>query len=147
MDILEKLHAEHMVFKVLLKKMVESEKSAQRTRLFAQFKTKLVKHARAEEKAVYDAMTRLQTEEPVEQSNEGYIEHELVDYMLKKLGKARNKATGEWTAGIKVVKELLEHHIEEEEDEIFKTVRSDFPLDRRTAMDKTFEAWKKKVKA
>ena len=146
MDILEKLHSEHQLVKTLLKKMVDSEDSSERSELFKQFKLNLVKHARAEEKVVYDAMIGLDEEEPEEQGDEGYIEHELVDVMLAKLGKARNKATIEWTAGIKVIKELLEHHIREEEGEFFKTVKSNFSSDEREQMDEAFETRKKKVK-
>jgi hemerythrin superfamily protein len=83
-DILEKLHSEHQRFKTLLKKMVDSEDSSERSELFKQFKLNLVKHARAEEKVVYDAMIGLDEEEPEEQGDEGYIEHELVDVILAK---------------------------------------------------------------
>ena len=145
MDILEKLHTEHELVRALLKKMMDSEDSSERSELFKQFKLNLVKHARAEEKVVYDAMIGLEEEKPEQQGDEGYIEHELVDVMLAKLGKARNKATIAWTAGIKVIKELLEHHIREEEAQFFKTVKNNFSSEDREQMDDAFEKRKKKI--
>jgi hemerythrin superfamily protein len=147
MDILIKLHKEHMVVKKLVRQMVDSDSSIRRTKLFAKFKTDLVKHSRSEEKVVYDAISKLRGEKNKEESAEGYIEHSLVDVLLKKLGKAKNKATIEWTAGIKVVKELLEHHIKEEQDEVFDTVRKHFSVEERSTMNKEFEAHKKMVRA
>ena len=146
MDILDKLHSEHELVKSLVKKLVDSESSAERSTLFKELKQNLVKHSRAEEKIMYDAMIKLDKEAPEEQGDEGYIEHELVDTMLKKLGKARNKASIEWTAGIKVVKDLLEHHIKEEEGEFFTTMKSNFSSEQREKMNTAFEARKKKVK-
>src|SRR6185503_13158773 len=84
MDILDKLHAEHEKVKGLLSRMVDSEDAQERKELFEEFKDALVRHARAEEKAMYDPMIALDEEEPEEQGDEGYIEHELVDVMLKK---------------------------------------------------------------
>ena len=147
MDILLKLHKEHMVVKSLVNRMVDSESSSHRTALFTKFKTSLVKHSRAEEKVVYDAMGKLRGDKNKQESAEGYIEHSLVDVMLKRLARARNKATLDWTAGIKVVKELLEHHIREEQHQVFDTIKKHFSLDERKAMDKAFEAHKKTVKA
>ena len=147
MDILVKLHKEHMAVKKMVNRMVESDSSSRRTALFTKFKTALVKHSRSEEKVVYDAMSKLRGDKNKQESDEGYIEHSLVDVMLKRLGKVRNKATLEWSAGIKVVKELLEHHIKEEQDEVFDTMKKHFTLDERKTMDKAFEAHKKIVKA
>lgn len=146
MDILDKLHTEHEKVKGLLSQMVDSEDAQERKELFEEFKDALVRHARAEEKVMYDPMIALDEEEPEEQGDEGYIEHELVDVMLKKLDKARDKASIEWTAGIKVVKELVNHHIKEEEGSFFQTVKDNFSKEEREAMDQKFEARKKRVK-
>jgi hemerythrin superfamily protein len=146
MDILDKLHTEHEKVKGLLSQMVESEDAQERKDLFEEFKDALVRHARAEEKIMYDPMIALDEEEPEEQGDEGYIEHELVDVMLKKLDKARDKGSIEWTAGIKVVKELVNHHIKEEEGSFFQTMKDNFSKEEREAMDVKFEARKKQVK-
>jgi hemerythrin superfamily protein len=146
MDILDKLHTEHETVKGLLSRMVDSEDAQERKALFEEFKDALVRHARAEEKVMYDPMIALHEEEPEQQGDEGYIEHELVDVMLKKLDKARDKASIEWTAGIKVVKELVNHHIKEEEESFFQTVKDNFSEEEREAMNEKFEARKKRVK-
>lgn len=147
MDILIKLHKEHMLAKKMVKQMVDTESSDRRTVIFAKFKTALTKHSRSEEKVIYDAMKKLRGEKNKEESAEGYIEHGLVDVLLKKLERAKDKSTIEWSAGIKVVKELLGHHIEEEQEDVFDTIRKHFSMPERTEMNKAFEAHKKTVKA
>jgi hemerythrin superfamily protein len=146
MDILDKLKTEHDMVKDLVSQMVDSEDARERKKLFAEFKKALIKHARAEEKIMYNPMIALDEDELEEQGDEGYIEHELVDVMVKKLDQADDKGSIEWTAGIKVVKELLNHHIKEEENEFFKTVKDNFSEEEREEMDAAFEANKKKVK-
>jgi hypothetical protein len=45
-----------------------------------------------------------------------------------------------------VLKELVEHHVEEEERNIWADVRKNFSDEDRFAMNRAFEAAKKKVK-
>jgi hypothetical protein len=44
------------------------------------------------------------------------------------------------------LKELIEHHVEEEEDNVWSDVRKNFSSDDRLQMNRDFEAAKKKVK-
>jgi hypothetical protein len=45
-----------------------------------------------------------------------------------------------------VLKELVEHHVEEEERNVWADVRKHFDADDRIQMNRKFEAAKKKVK-
>jgi len=146
MDILEKLREEHDQVKQLLEQMVEDDDPTRRKTLFKEFRTALVKHAGAEEKAVYDRLIRAGGEEPEMLGTEGYIEHGVADDLIARLGRARNKGDVKWSAGIKVLKEIIEHHIEEEESDIFKTARRNFKAPERERMDEEFEKLKAKVR-
>ena len=56
---------------------------------------------------------------------EGYEEHHVVDLLMGEL-EALDVADETWGAKAKVMKENIEHHIEEEEGEMFKQARQVF---------------------
>jgi len=145
-DILDRLHEEHELVKKLCKQLVESEKAPERTRLLNELKKALVPHERAEEKVVYDRIAALKDKEAKVDSAEGYLEHQLGDSVVAKLSKIADKKSVEFTAAAKVLKELLEHHIKEEEHAIWPIVRDNFSEDEREKMDVEFRAFKQKVK-
>jgi len=105
-----------------------------------------VPHLRAEEKVVYDAILALRGKEQKEHGEEGYIEHNLGDKMLTSLGKMTDAMSAEFSAGSKVLKELVEHHVEEEEKAIWADVKDNFSEEDRIAMNKKFLAAKARVK-
>ena len=146
MDILETLHREHQAVRKLLKQMVETEDSKLRTALFSEFRVAMVKHARAEERALYEPLGQANGRETEIEAKEGYIEHTLLDTLIEQLKRARNKATTDWSARIKVLNELLEHHIQEEEREFFPSARAHFSTAEREQMNASFESIKRKVK-
>ncbi len=146
MDILDKLKKEHDEVKDLLGKLVDSEKAPERTKLLKQIKAALVPHVRAEVKVVYDAIIAKRDKEAKVDGNEGYFEHAHADMALKKLGTIKPASSPEFTAGAKVLKELIEHHVKEEESAVWRDVRKAFDEDERVAMNRKFLALKKKVK-
>ncbi|HEU4967550.1 hemerythrin domain-containing protein [Sphingomonas sp.] len=147
MEITKALHTDHMELKKLIKAVNKSEDGAERKRLFAQFAELLVKHSRAEEKIVYDALIKTGEEEEEEAGYEGYTEHGLADSLLAQLKGGADPMSPEWSAQAKVMMEILDHHIKEEEDEVFSQVKEDFDTAERKDMGDAFEAQKEKVKA
>ena len=91
-----------------------------RDELFARLKAELDVHAMIEEQIFYPALE--ETEETREITLEAYEEHRLVKQLLAEL-EAEPKDTEEWTAKFTVLKENIEHHVEEEEGELFKKAR------------------------
>src|SRR5580698_8876532 len=110
-DILDTLKQEHRDVAEMLEKMVESESAAERKSLLTSIKNALVPHLRAEEKIVYDAVLALRGKEQKTHGEEGYLEHALGDKMLTQLSKMANLTSPEFSAGAKVLKELVEHHV------------------------------------
>ncbi|HEX3673571.1 MAG TPA: hemerythrin domain-containing protein [Rhizomicrobium sp.] len=145
-DILETLKREHEEVKDLLGQLTESESAASRKSLLKKIKAALVPHSRAEEKIVYDAILALKGKQPRIDGEEGYFEHSLADKMLANLSKIVNATSPEFSAGAKVLKELVEHHVEEEERNVWKDVRENFSDEDRAGMDTAYKAAKKKVK-
>lgn len=147
MEITKALHTDHQQLKKLIRAVNKSEDADERRRLFTEFAELLIKHSKAEEKVVYDALIATGEEEEQESGHEGYTEHMLAETLLKKLKAGADPLSPEWSAEAKVMMEILEHHIEEEEDEIFSQVKEDFDTSERKEMGEAFEAQKDKVKA
>ena len=145
-DILDTLKQEHQDVAELLDRLVESNRAAERKQLLTAIKNALVPHLRAEEKVVYQAVLALRGKEQKEHGEEGYLEHALGDKMLTQLGKMKDMASPEFSAGAKVLKELVTHHVEEEEKNIWSDVEDNFDDKERIAMSKKFLAAKKRVK-
>lgn len=123
--IFDQLKEEHTQLKDLLKKAVESDPS-DRKGLLAKIEKLLVPHARAEEKTLY-ALLREKAESENEENaldltNEAYEEHRVADELIADL-KGCDIRDEKWSAKMKVIKENIEHHISEEEDELFEQAK------------------------
>lgn len=147
MEITKALHTDHMELKKLLRTITSSDKAAEITAAFEEFAALLKKHARAEEKVVYDRLLKEDDEEVQQDSYEGYTEHMLADTLLAKLKGGADPLSVEWQAEAKVMKEILEHHIKEEEDTIFSDVRESVEMAERKEMGEAFEALKEEIPA
>jgi len=143
-DILETLGAEHDEVQDLLEKLTKSERAAEQKSLVGQIKKALVPHSKAEEQIVYDAIAALKGEKYKIDGAEGYTEHALASATLKQLD-AMTPNTPEFKAHAKVLKELLNHHIKEEEDAIWSDVKDNFSDEQRARMNQAYLAAKKQV--
>ena len=143
MTILNALKADHDDFKSTLKAILGTKNGKKRGDLFAEFKTKLTAHSRAEEKTFYRPLEK--TEEGKDEALEGTVEHEIVDRLLRDLASARQPEAETWTARCTVLQELLEHHIEEEESDFFKSARKLFDQAALEKMGNAFAAEKLKM--
>jgi hemerythrin superfamily protein len=144
-DILSTLQAEHDEVQEMLEKLNGSGNAREQKQLVARIKAALVPHNKAEEKVVYDAVLALRGREARVDGHEGYIEHNLGGITLKKLEKLTAN-TPEFKAAAKVLKELIDHHVEEEERNIWSLVRRNFSAEDRAVMNRDFLAAKKKVR-
>ena len=145
-DLLDTLKEEHELVAGLLKKLVESERAPERKSLVRQIKENLIPHLRAEQKVLYDAIIALKDKSAQQDGEEGYIEHALADKTLSKLEGISNATSPEFGAMAKVLKELVEHHVKEEESNVWSDARDNFDADERKAMNQAYLAEKKKVR-
>ena len=124
-DAIEILEREHRRFENLLKQGEETTERARSTRreLLKTLTAELNAHELMEEKALYPALqAHPQAREIV---LEGYQEHHVADLIVQEL---HDVATNDevWGAKFKVLKESLEHHIKEEEGNMFRLARGIF---------------------
>jgi iron-sulfur cluster repair protein YtfE (RIC family) len=145
-DILDTLKKEHDEVKDLLEDLSDAETPAQRRTLVQKIKAALVPHTKAEEKVVYDAVIALRDKDAQMDGHEGYLEHEWAAKTLQRLEALTNAASPEHKAAGKVLKELVEHHIAEEERNVWKDVKAHFSDDDRKKMNVSFVAAKRRVK-
>jgi len=113
------LKSDHKKVAGILEKIDATTERGVKTReeLFTQLKSELDLHAHIEETILYPALEK--ADETHDITLEAYEEHRLVKQLLGELEKM-DKGNEQWTARFTVLKENIEHHVEEEEDEMFK---------------------------
>src|SRR2546427_2316758 len=118
MDAIELLKQDH---KKVEKLFTEMEKKEARQKLFPELDRELSVHAEIEEKIFYPATKEAEpTRDLVLESIE---EHKQIKMVLSDLEKA-DMNTDTWLAGLKVLMEDVQHHVGEEEKELFPKVKS-----------------------
>lgn len=93
--------------------------------LFRTLKALVVAHSKAEEFTLYGLFENADDSSRRELghfSYEGYEEHDLIDFLMKEMGTSE-EINLQWRARLKVLIDLLEHHLQEEEGEFFPKVR------------------------
>ncbi len=116
------LKADHKKVAGIFEKLEPTTDRAVKTRedLFAQLKKELDVHARIEETILYPALK--DPDETHDITLEAYEEHAVVKQLLAELDEM-SKDEEEWGAKLKVLQENVEHHVEEEEGEMFPKAR------------------------
>ena len=140
------LESDHRRFEALLTEGEETtERSVKRRSEVLQTLTDALSvHEAIEERILYPALKA--HEEATEIVLEGYQEHHLADLVIKELHQlARNDET--WGAKFKVLKESLEHHIQEEEREMFRIARAVLTREALTRLGARMKSLKAELEA
>jgi hemerythrin superfamily protein len=120
MDVTKLLEADHRTVEDLFDRIEDAEGDA-RTPLIEELRDCLTAHMKLEEEAVYPFMAPVTGEEAVEEGNK---EHELARKALKDVLDLAPDEPG-FGAALDALKAGIEHHVEEEEDEVFPELRKD----------------------
>jgi hypothetical protein len=124
-DAIEMLERDHRRFEELLRKGEDTTEQARATRLelLETLTRELNAHELMEEKVLYPALqAHPQARDIV---LEGFQEHHVADVIVNELHQVATNDE-QWGAKFKVLKENLEHHIQEEESEMFRAARGIF---------------------
>ena len=141
MDAMALLKEDHLKVKKLLSELESTTERGVKTReeLFTKVKQELVVHEAIEEEIFYPALKEHPKTKEI--ALEGYEEHHVVDTVMAEIeGVAYDDE--KWGAKFTVMKENLEHHIEEEEGEMFKQARQVFDQDELTQLGESMKARK-----
>ena len=115
LDALALLKKDHVLVKDLLRKMDEEEDTDQLKSMFEQLVDELGIHERIEEEIFYPALQKLPKAR--EDVLESFEEHHLVDEIVTEMDVETDDE--KWKAKFTVMKENIEHHIEDEEEKLF----------------------------
>jgi hemerythrin-like domain-containing protein len=125
MNAIALLEADHKKVKRLLAELDSTTERGVKTRteLFATIKGELTLHEIVEEEIFYPELKAHPRAQDI--VLEGYQEHHVVDLLMGEL-EALDVSDETWGAKATVMKENIEHHIEEEEGEMFRQARQVF---------------------
>jgi DUF438 domain-containing protein len=128
MDATKLLKEQHDEVRELFKRYEKLEDGDRRERLdlFREIKKKLEIHARIEEEIFYPPLRRARREQARQDVAEAYEEHHLIKTALKDLSSVDPATEAEFDGTMKVLKENVEHHADEEEDDLFGDARKVF---------------------
>jgi hemerythrin superfamily protein len=118
-DAVSVLKRQHRQVEALFKRVLSSKQAGVRRRLLREITQALTMHTGIEEKIFYPAVRGLGTS-PVEKLiDESLEEHHVVDLVLAELPKL-DPRDARFTAKMTVLSEVVEHHVQEEESDMFK---------------------------
>jgi iron-sulfur cluster repair protein YtfE (RIC family) len=143
MDAIELLKEDHEKVSDLFDEVEETEESenngGQKIRLFEQIKNELETHTHIEETIFYPACKQYPKLESM--VAEALEEHKQVKTLLSELS-SMNDGSEVFDAKLQVLQDNVEHHVEEEEDELFPKVRDEMTQDQIDELGAKMEAAK-----
>ena len=132
-DLLTEQHREvEKLFAAFEKAKDEEDKEA----LFEEIADKLAVHTKIEEQIFYPAVREKKTEDMI---LEAYVEHTSAKRLLADMLEA-DPSEDSFTAQMKVLQEQIEHHVEEEEKELFVQAKKVLSNDELVALGQEMAA-------
>lgn len=149
MNAIEMLVQDHETVKKLLEELSATTERAVKRRgeLLARIEQELQVHTALEEQILYPAIKQAGGKEEAKMYYEAKEEHRTVDSLVLPDLLHTETGTVEFAGRVKVMKELLEHHIEEEEGELFPTAKKLLGKQTLEELGVAMEAHKKMLKA
>jgi hypothetical protein len=136
MDCLQLLETQHDEAKKLFKRLDKAE-GAEAAKLWNELKTKLSAHEEIEEALFYPELKKVKTTEDI--ILESYEEHHVMDVLIEEIS-ALKPSDEAFHPKVTVLQENTEHHIEEEEGELFPKVRKVWDSAKRQEVGGKMEA-------
>jgi hemerythrin-like domain-containing protein len=134
-DIVRIILEDHKPLKELIEVMKDSEaENEEKFAAFEEFAPILIAHAKPEEEVLYTFMKK--EKELREHGFEGEVEHMLADQLVEEI--KRTTDVDKKAAQIKVLAELVEHHIDEEEEELLPEFKEEVEHGERTRLGNKF---------
>lgn len=122
-DALELIHSDHEEVSALFKTALDDKTpSAQKKAAIAKILAALTLHAKMEEKIFYPALRKAGKQDEKDSVLEAAEEHGMVKDMIAKIKRVQGRDET-LEAKVTVLKEMVEHHVKEEESEMFDEAR------------------------
>jgi hemerythrin superfamily protein len=141
MDIFNQIKQDHEKTRQLATQIeaLSDEQSEERERLFSKFREELLLHAHSEEKAFYKPLEKF--DETSEEIEHAYEEHEEAENLLEQIA-ATDAGSPEWITLFRKLRQSLEHHMQEEENEMFRRAQKVVDDNDAEAMSEKMEEFK-----
>lgn len=134
-DIIDLIYDDHKALKKLLKVMKSEEADDdEKQEAFESFAPLLIAHSRPEEQVLYAFMK--EDEDLRTEGFEGEVEHGLADQLIEEAKRSDDHDL--FLARIKVLAELVEHHLKEEENDLLPDFKRHSSKDERREMGHDF---------
>ena len=140
MDPFELLKKDHKTVSELFER-IEAATGKVKLGIFQQIKNELELHTHIEEVIFYPALEK--ANETRDLTLEAYEEHKVVKDLLGELDSAK-AVSDEWEARLTVLKENVEHHVDEEENELFDKANDVLTADEAETLGDRMQAEKVK---
>ena len=137
------LKADHAAVKKLFAQEQRAAKGddEKKQNIFHQIENALTVHATIEEEIFYPAVKKAREEHVKDEVREGYEEHRQMKNVLAQIARI-TPGDETWDMKVKVLKEDVEHHVKEEEGEMFPDARKFLGEKRLIALGAELEARK-----
>ena len=134
------LKADHDRHRFMLARLADAE-CPDRAELFEAFRVEVSAHAAAEEESLYATM--LASPDLRDDARHSVAEHKEIDDLLGELVNL-DPASQDWTEKFGEMRHRYEHHIDEEDEEMFPAAAKDLPQAEQDRLAQVFEARKPK---
>lgn len=141
------LKEDHQKVKGLLEKLVDSTERAEKTRkdLLQKIEQELSVHTTLEEEIFYPAFKDAGGKEHKKMYYEAMEEHRAVEKLVLPDLKKTDPTSEKFSGRAKVLKELIEHHVKEEEEEMFPQAEKALGKETLEALGRQMQERKKKL--
>jgi len=140
MDILKRIEQDHKTARKLMEQLKKEDDPHGRSALFDKLQRELWSHAKVEETVLYAAMIQAAGEK--HETLEGFSEHHTINGLLDELTDMPTEGPA-WGAKFDVLAELVEHHLDEEEEELFAEAREALGEERLKELGGAFDERKR----
>jgi hemerythrin superfamily protein len=145
-DAISLLKTDHAAVKKLfeIEKKLTKADGKEKEAIFNQIKASLTVHATIEEEIFYPAVKSARSEQVKDEAREGYEEHKQIKSLLAQIA-GITSADETYDMKIKVLREDVEHHIKDEETEMFPDAKKFLREKRLMELGAELEARKRQL--
>lgn len=135
-DAISLLKQDHKALRKLLKELEETSTRATKSRreLLERIADEIRAHAKIEEEIFYPAFRNAGGKEHEKMNYEAKEEHRAVEKLVLPDLEKTDPDTDQFSGRAKVLKELIEHHADEEEEEMFPKAKKSIPAEDLKAL-------------
>lgn len=138
MNIITLLRTDHKEISELFKKLLKSRTTSSKESVFSKIYEALTMHTKFEEEIFYPAVK----ENAKDLVMESYVEHDLIKNLLSDI-KGMPTKDETWKAKVTVLEEIIKHHVQEEEQDLFIKSKHILDKERLNAMGEKYLDFKK----